>query len=92
MQTITSDKWTDDVWGTSTTRDPPAKLFFYFGRKDHWVADRTRDEIIHVRGRKVTNGECPEMYVCEEGLPHAFCLSRSIPLSWLLVADVMPRT
>ncbi|KAJ5177135.1 uncharacterized protein N7482_003012 [Penicillium canariense] len=76
MRTITSDKWTDDVWGVARAREPLTKLFFYFGRNDHWVAERTRDELIALRGG--TDGESgPKMFVCEEGLPHAFCLSES---------------
>jgi hypothetical protein len=76
MCTITSDKWNDDVWGAASAREPIAKLFFYFGRNDHWVADQTRDDIVAVRGRK--DGVMgPTMVVCEEGLPHAFCLSKS---------------
>ncbi|KAJ5146026.1 uncharacterized protein N7515_000590 [Penicillium bovifimosum] len=76
MRTITSDKWSDDVWGAASAREPIAKLFFYFGRNDHWVADQTRDDIVAVRGRK--DGELgPTMVVCEEGLPHAFCLNHS---------------
>ncbi|KAG2016729.1 hypothetical protein GB937_006209 [Aspergillus fischeri] len=71
MRTITSDKWDDDVWGVSTANEPLTRLFFYFGRNDHWVAERTRDEIIDLRGR-VEGG--PTMSVCELGLPHAFCL------------------
>ncbi|GFF33912.1 hypothetical protein IFM58399_03701 [Aspergillus lentulus] len=71
MRTITSDKWDDDVWGVSTANEPLTRLFFYFGRNDHWVAERTRDEIIELRGR-VEGG--PTMSVCELGLPHAFCL------------------
>ncbi|KAJ5322774.1 hypothetical protein N7452_011063 [Penicillium brevicompactum] len=69
MRTITSDKWGDDIWGA---HEPVAKLFFYFGRNDHWVAEKTRDEIVK-RGEK--GG--PTMVVCEEGLPHAFCLKHS---------------
>ncbi|KAI2672733.1 hypothetical protein CBS147325_4239 [Penicillium roqueforti] len=81
MRTITSDKWSDDVWGAASAREPIAKLFFYFGRNDHWVADQTRDDIVAVRGRK--GGQAgPTMVVCEEGLPHAFCLKHS---------DVMAR-
>ncbi|CAI7603430.1 unnamed protein product [Penicillium palitans] len=81
MRTITSDKWSDDVWGAASAREPIAKLFFYFGRNDHWVADQTRDEIVAVRGQK--GGQAgPTMVVCEEGLPHAFCLKHS---------DVMAR-
>ncbi|CAI7666832.1 unnamed protein product [Penicillium pancosmium] len=75
MSSITTDKWTDDVWGVSSTRDPVAKLFFYFGRNDHWVAEKTRDEIIALKGCK--DGLGPKMFVCEEGLPHAFCLKHN---------------
>ncbi|PLB34115.1 bifunctional triacylglycerol lipase/ester hydrolase [Aspergillus candidus] len=74
MQTITADKWSDDVWGVPSAGEPLTRLFFYFGRNDHWVAERTRDDIIHMRGRHVTGG--PKMVVCEEGLPHAFVLKR----------------
>ncbi|KAI9929888.1 hypothetical protein ASPWEDRAFT_99651 [Aspergillus wentii DTO 134E9] len=74
MTTISADKWTDDIWGISTSKEPPAKLFFYFGRNDHWVEEKTRDEIIEVRG-KVKGG--PTMFVCDDGLPHAFCLKHS---------------
>ncbi|KAA8641826.1 bifunctional triacylglycerol lipase/ester hydrolase [Aspergillus tanneri] len=74
MQTITSDQWSDDVWGISTTKDPVTRLFFYFGRNDHWVAEHTRDAIIEHRGR-VRGG--PEMIICEDGLPHAFCIRHS---------------
>ena len=78
MQTITSDKWSDDIWGIPSVEEPLAKLFFYFGRGDHWVAERTRDEIIAVRGRQsAKGGGGPTMMVCEDGLPHAFCLSES---------------
>lgn len=78
MQTITYDKWTDDIWGMPSVREPLAKLFFYFGRNDHWVAERTRDEIIAIRGR---TKDGPRMVVCEDGLPHAFCLSKFYPFS-----------
>lgn len=73
MRVINSDKWTDDVWGVGSAREPITKMFFYFGRNDHWVAEKTRDDIIELRGRK--DGLGPKMFVCEEGLPHAFCLS-----------------
>lgn len=79
MQTITSDKWSDDIWGMSDVEEPLAKLFFYFGRNDHWVAERTRDEIIAVRGKN-GGGNGPTMVVCEDGLPHAFCLSEFLSL------------
>ena len=83
MCTITSDKWSDDIWGTAapttTTddEDQAAKLFFYFGKNDHWVAEQTRDEIIEARG-KAEGRKGPEMIVCENGVSHAFCLSKRI--------------
>ncbi|KAJ5649384.1 uncharacterized protein N7484_003107 [Penicillium longicatenatum] len=75
MRTITSDKWTDDVWGVGCGPEPTTRLFFYFGKNDHWVAEKTRDEVIALRGRE--EGLGPKMFVCEEGLPHAFCLKHS---------------
>ncbi|KAJ5737605.1 uncharacterized protein N7483_002730 [Penicillium malachiteum] len=81
MRTITSDKWADDVWGVGHTSEPMTRLFFYFGRNDHWVAEKTRDEIIALRGQEGDKGTGewlgPKMTVCEEGLPHAFCLLHS---------------
>ncbi|KAL3449808.1 hypothetical protein BJX65DRAFT_305823 [Aspergillus insuetus] len=86
MRTITSDKWSDDVWGvssasatkTASNLEPPAQLFFYFGRNDHWVAERTREEIVTSRGSaNEEEGKGPRMVVCEEAVPHAFCLRHS---------------
>lgn len=65
MQEITSDNWSDDIWGITspdlmnvseknttipTTPTPPPNLVFYFGRGDHWVAEQTRDDLIRSRG------------------------------------------
>ena len=86
MHTITSDKWSDDIWGMSDVEEPLVTLLFYFGRNDHWVAERTRDEIIAVRGKAGGNENGPTMVVCEDGLPHAFCLSE-FPFTLLLVIE-----
>ncbi|KKK25453.1 hypothetical protein ARAM_006343 [Aspergillus rambellii] len=85
MRTITSDKWSDDVWGVSTVKEPMTRLFFYFGRNDHWVAERTKEEILELRGRTQTG---PKMVVCEDSLPHAFCLRHSDIMS-RKVADMI---
>lgn len=85
MRSITADKWADEVWGmgqsSSEEEDVWTKLYFYFGRDDHWVAERTRDEIIELRGQ----AKGCRMMVCEEGVPHAFCLSEylSILRGWV---------
>ncbi|KAL4953082.1 hypothetical protein BDW69DRAFT_11470 [Aspergillus filifer] len=71
MRVISADKWTDDVWGITSGQKPPNRMYFYFGRNDHWVAERTREDIIDLRGK--TSGG-PKMVVCEESVPHAFCL------------------
>ncbi|KAJ9195938.1 hypothetical protein DTO166G4_6295 [Paecilomyces variotii] len=76
MRTITSDKWSDDIWGTSRAGKPPSRLVFYFGRNDHWVAERTRDEIIESRGGS-SSKDGPTMIVCEDSIPHAFCIRHS---------------
>ncbi|RAL02132.1 bifunctional triacylglycerol lipase/ester hydrolase [Aspergillus ibericus CBS 121593] len=74
MRTITADKWADEVWGISSSAEEPlSRMFFYFGRNDHWVAEQTRDEIMEAKGKGKGEGG-PTMVVCEDGLPHAFCL------------------
>lgn len=91
MKTITTDKWADEVWGMSSSSSSEGeeqvqtKLYFYFGRDDHWVAERTRDEIIELRGK----GRSSRMLVCEEGVPHAFCLSE---YSFLFILRVVMLT
>ncbi|KAL5337139.1 hypothetical protein BJX70DRAFT_251697 [Aspergillus crustosus] len=93
MRIITTDKWSDDIWGVSSESSnsssdsqnlegqmsppPPAQLYFYFGRNDHWVAERTKEEIVAARGgsgKSDVVGRGPRMVVCEESVPHAFCL------------------
>ncbi|OJD31567.1 mfs transporter [Diplodia corticola] len=58
---------------------PRTKLFFLFGKDDHWVADETRDELMRERGRtRAQRGEAerwrPVMEVDETGIPHGFCI------------------
>ena len=109
MRIITTDKWSDDVWGiasssssSSRNRDGerndslttaaslPARMFFYFGRNDHWVAEKTREEIIQAKAKSSMvggkGGTGPTMVVCEDGLPHAFCLREySFFFLWFLI-------
>ncbi|KAL7267349.1 hypothetical protein RUND412_010067 [Rhizina undulata] len=57
------------------------EMVFYFGKdgyegiQDHWVANSTRDELIRLRGRTEEHKWKPKMIVCEDGLPHGFCIS-----------------
>jgi len=82
MEQITSDAWDDELWGAahaSPTDVPRPKLFFYFGEDDHWVAKRTRDDLIALRGRDGKDGDekngehwRPRMEIDTLGIPHAF--------------------
>lgn len=77
MSQITSDKWDDEVWGAahpSASGSERAKLFFLFGKEDHWVAEGTREELMRVRGSGRENW-MPRMEVEETGsVPHGFCI------------------
>lgn len=79
--------------GKAVIAQPP-KTIFYFGKSDHWVAEKTREDIIRLRGSikgttstgngngDVISRKRPKMVICEEGLPHAFCLSELCPPSF----------
>lgn len=55
----------------------PAELVFYFARKDHWIADQTRDVIIRMRGGRQENAG-PKMIVAEdEELVHGWCIRQN---------------
>jgi hypothetical protein len=77
------------------------KLIFYFGenvspfqctrrnylptRKDHWVADHTRDALIAARGRsqEQSRDSRPLMLIDENKIDHGFCIrkcSKSVKL------------
>lgn len=67
MDVIRGDAWDERVWGSAgadggvrrregSIRDGDGKKegtksFFFFGRKDRWVAERTREDLIAARGR-----------------------------------------
>ena len=58
----------------------PPKLFFYYGRDDHWVAEHTRDDLIASRAWRTGDDPAkvkPRMEIDEGGVPHGFCISES---------------
>ena len=77
MMEITEDKWDEDLWGPARSRSaiPTPRLIFYFGKDDHWVANRTRDELIAARGYQAGSGEQwkAKMLIDDEDIPHSFC-------------------
>lgn len=98
MFQIDTDIWDEDVWGAAAEAPkskhphPRPTLRFLFAKKDHWVADETRDALIRTRGRYSAGnvqevdglGEDwkPVMEVDErEGWPHGFCIAHSVPVA-----------
>ncbi|KAL8797006.1 MAG: hypothetical protein Q9195_000777 [Heterodermia aff. obscurata] len=91
MENITEDRWTEEVWGAATApgtnvRDTAnSNLIFYWGQRDLWVANRTRDDLIAARGHRASKGSGahlhkdwkPTMYVDEDKIPHGFCIKHS---------------
>ncbi|KAK4645766.1 hypothetical protein QC761_204420 [Podospora bellae-mahoneyi] len=76
MSTITEEKWSSDLWHLADdTEHSGEKFYFYFAKKDHWVADEVRDAFIE-RREKDQNGRT-KATICEEGVPHAFCIHHS---------------
>ncbi|KNG52566.1 hypothetical protein TW65_00170 [Stemphylium lycopersici] len=98
MFQIDTDIWDEEIWGASAS-EPPTKhphprpiLRFLFARNDHWVADATRDTLIHTRGRFNTGsieeadgmGESwkPIMEIDnQEGWPHGFCIKHGVAVA-----------
>ncbi|KAH8658685.1 hypothetical protein BGZ60DRAFT_472038 [Tricladium varicosporioides] len=83
METITEDRWDEDIWGIEHTEadskvDIP-KLIFYFGENDHWVANHTRDALIAARGNPDTDMKSskPIMLIDKNGVDHGFCIRHS---------------
>ncbi|TID16138.1 Lipid droplet-associated hydrolase [Venturia nashicola] len=82
IETITTDKWSDETWGAthpSPTGVPRPKLYFLFGEKDHWVSEKTRDELILMKGGE--ENWRPKMELDKTGLPHGFCIEHSVPVA-----------
>ena len=94
MREIAIDQFNANLWGSAPTEPsrPPrdgtrVKLFFYFGEKDHWVADATRDTLIATRAyapadplverQDWEHDSRPWMEVDQHGTGHGFCISSS---------------
>lgn len=81
MATITTDKWDDELWGVvsdGAQSKQRIKLFFLFGKEDHWVADESREGLIEARAsrQEIGGDDKPVMEVDQGNVPHAFCISR----------------
>lgn len=76
MRVIAEDKWDDELWeinqDAKSQHSSPPKFYFFFGQRDHWVADHHRDEFI--RKRSARDQGTIRLVVDEDDLPHAFCI------------------
>ncbi|KAL9101281.1 MAG: hypothetical protein Q9163_003453 [Psora crenata] len=84
MRIITEAKWDKEVWGAATSPGTNKRdtinwnLMVYWGQKDRWVADHTRDKLMQAGGyRNEGGGGLREgksrMEIDVEGIPHDFC-------------------
>ncbi|KAI1161626.1 hypothetical protein F5B18DRAFT_432141 [Nemania serpens] len=82
LRKIGEDKWDAELWeiekDTAKKSSGTPKFYFFFGQRDHWVADRHRDAFIR---RRSAQAERTRLVVDEGRLPHAFCLDHSIPVA-----------
>lgn len=86
LVTIAADDWGEEVWGNGKSVNNGEwagiggpQLYFLFAKTDHWIATKTRDEILSTRGRIDGVGA---FHVDEkEGLVHAWCLRQSRAVS-----------
>lgn len=87
MRTIGEETWAEELWEVAEEameqeREVP-RFFFYFGKRDHWVAEECRDEFIK-RRREHAQRQGPRhkrgmtrIVLDEDDIPHAFCISES---------------
>ncbi|KAI1182182.1 hypothetical protein F5B17DRAFT_444452 [Nemania serpens] len=80
MRVIGEDKWDAELWEIEkdTTKSQTPKFYFFFGQRDHWVAERHRDAFIR---RRSAQAERTRLVIDEGRLPHAFCIDHSIPVA-----------
>ncbi|KAK1756970.1 lipid droplet-associated hydrolase [Echria macrotheca] len=77
LRQITEEKWSEDLWEIAEDKQglEADKFFFYFAKKDHWVADECRDAFIE-RRREQIKGRT-KILIDEDSIPHAFCIHHS---------------
>lgn len=72
----------DDSNGISTTETtlsndsklPKTKLFFYWGKNDYWVENRSRDALIAARTETSSSEHASRMFIDPGEIPHTFSL------------------
>ncbi|KAK3686123.1 hypothetical protein B0T22DRAFT_467385 [Podospora appendiculata] len=89
MVNITEEKWSEELWEIAADAEEDeareadeelksagrTKFFFYYAKKDHWVADECRDAFIERRSTHGRGGT--RIMIGEHDIPHAFCIAHS---------------
>lgn len=98
LKLIAEEKWGEELWEVAEEAEAQGhdvpKFFFYFGEHDHWVDNELRDSFIERRNEHAAR-EAPKhrrgrtrMMVDEDGIPHAFCISKYLsPVVYALSAS-----
>lgn len=88
MAVISEEAWAEELWeigdeAVAHNTDVP-KFYIFFGKKDHWVANKYRDEFIVKREEHASRESAPKhkrartrIEIDEGNLPHDFCTSES---------------
>lgn len=78
MRGISEEKWEEELWEAAEQSSSEApKFFMFYARKDHWVADHTRDALIEKRREHGERGGRTKIVVDEGDIKHAFCTKES---------------
>ncbi|KAK5632822.1 hypothetical protein RRF57_008537 [Xylaria bambusicola] len=79
MRVIREDKWDNELWELDQSSSSAVpRFYFFFGRRDDWVADRYRDAFIQKRSAQ---DKGTRLIIDEADFPHAFCIKHSEPVA-----------
>lgn len=90
LVTIREDIWEEELWDVVRSSDGKVeqpKFFLFYGKHDHWIANKAREEFIHSRKDSKTR-----IVVDEGDLPHAFCTRESKSNSVPVCIDYTTKT
>ncbi|CAM1502702.1 Fc.00g074780.m01.CDS01 [Cosmosporella sp. VM-42] len=89
LETIRDEQWEEELWEVAEEHDAGAdtpKFFIFYGKNDHWVANRVRDDFIQKRMEHGERGGRTKITVDEGDIPHAFCTKGAS--SWAIATKV----
>lgn len=77
LQTIREDLWEEELWEVSGDSLEEEKLvpkfFMLYAKRDHWIADRVRDDFIERRREHGERGGRTKIRIDQGEIQHDFC-------------------